>query len=310
MEQTPNYMPELDKDKEIQNLRKELHREKLKVKLFKISLGLPLWIVYRLFFGERFSKSLDEVKEEVMISVDSAKKLDFHDVYDRLKTQAPKKLYNLAESFLLWRLKRGFLVVVIAALPTVFLIQQNFIIREQNDLLTVQNDFFNTQTELLRIQTDDEAISRAIADIREVNRVDYPQIKRIADKFKILDLARRRDQLNKLKALFDAGYVKQTSVFEENRKYESQGQEMVWGRFEILTQYEYLSVFLLISTLKENDFAEASWVGIYKLDLTNSDFSGADLSNVYLYDCKVDSTISAATISPMICKYPYDPDCP
>ena len=264
--------------------------------------------MHRIVFGRRLARSLEEVREEVMNSVESLGRFDLYGTYRSLMSESPAKLYNLAESFLLWRLRTGVVLVLIAALPTVFLVQQNVIIREQNNLLSAQNEFFSAQTELLRFQTDDDAISRSIADFGTANRVDYPQIERIADRFESLDLVRRLDQLNRLKALYDEGYSRQ-QTFEELRDQENDGYEMPWGSMELLEQYEYLSVFLLIDALMEHSVTNAAWVSIYKLDLGNSNFTGADLSNVYLYDSR-GLDLAGIAIPPNVCDYPFDEDCP
>ncbi len=293
---------------ENRRLKKELRSAKIQLVIFRIVLVLPFLLFYRLFFGRRIVKSFKDLRIDVFENIDDAKSLKFAKVFERLVSSSPKKLYVLFESILIWRIRRGLLVIIIAALPTVFLFQQNELIQEQNKKLDVQNEYFSAQTDLLKIQADDDAISRAVNDMINSYRIDYPQIQRIARKFESLDVVRRKDQINKLQEITNAGYERQLELESDWMTLKSNGQEYLLGRTETIEQYKYLSAFLLINELKANDEANIHWIALFNLDLVNCDFTGAELNEVVCYDCKGQESMSVASRAMVFCDNP-ESDC-
>ena len=188
---------EFDRDKLESKLKKlewELKISQAKLKACQLILVIPIYIFIKSIFGKRTLESFKDLHSEIVEIITKTKELKFQKIIAQLHKQSPLKVYNLLESLFLWKFRDKIYFYlfysIVLALPTVFLIQQNLIMKKQTVLLESQTKYFEKQTDLLEVQSVDNSITRSIADFKVLYRVDFPQIKRIASKFKELDLVR------------------------------------------------------------------------------------------------------------------------
>ena len=259
---------------EIEKLKKENTKLKAENSLLRFVLFLPLFVAYKLVLGKRLESSIREVKNDFIENCSDVTELNLSSFVSRLSKSSPQKLATLIEALFLWRLKRGFIVLLVALLPTLLLFQQN-------SLISTQTEVFQTQTTLLERQSVDVFVERSIASIQNDERIDFRLIKDIAENFQKLEPVRRKDYLNRLAKAISTG--QSTSLNLRNLYRDDSSAATV----TLLSQYGYLSTVLLVNELGENDQLNAHWAMIFDLNLSNSNLVGADMENICLHQSEV-----------------------
>lgn len=259
---------------EHEDLRKVIFLLKAENRLLRFAMFLPIFTIYKIVLGKQLESSVREIKQEFLDSCSDISQINMASFISRLSKSSPEKLANLFEALFLWRLRRGFLLLLVTILPT-------FLLFQQNSLIKTQTGIFQTQTEMLERQSVDVFVERSLASIQNDTRVDFQLIKDIAQNFSKLEPVRKQDYINRLSTSISTG---QATALDLRNLYKSKSSA---ATVTLLTQYGYLSTVLLVNELGENDKLNAHWAMIFDLNLSNSDLLGADMENICLHQSKL-----------------------